>query len=133
MDGGLESGVERDGFVIALFGGPAPVIGGGSLDGQAEPQKGSVCRNRTRKLPDEQGTIQPAFFRPRPPALPAFLAISLRCSGVSFVKRAFPALLAISARSSVVRLFALNFASATAAGFFLLAICLDSNMRKKVF
>jgi hypothetical protein len=28
--------------------------------------------------------FQSAFFRPRPPALPAFRAISLRSSGVSF-------------------------------------------------
>jgi hypothetical protein len=75
------------------------------------------------------------FFRPRPPAFPAFRAISLRCSGVNFVSRALPALRAISDRSPAERLFARSLASATAAGFFRLAMALDqkSSMRKKVF
>jgi len=54
------------------------------------------------RLPGKTG-IQSAFFLPRPPALPAFRAISLRCSGVKFS----------------FRFLAPRFPSATAAGFFL--------------
>ena len=46
------------------------------------------------------------FFRPRPPAFPAFRAISLRCAGVIFVSLALPPLRP----------------RATAAGFFLFAM-----------
>ena len=53
----------------------------------------------------------PFFFRPRPPALPALRAISLRCSGVRFFDRFLPPCFPNARKIS-----------ATSAGIFFLAI-----------